>query len=358
MPVVDGDALARERTFRQQIADPRYTSPAEAVRHLGAVQAQDYLGSLWSVGLRVRSAVESDVEDAIAARTIVRTWPMRGTLHFVPAEDVRWMLPLLTPRVLARNAARYRELELDGATFRRSREILVRALRGGRRLTRPQAYAALERGRLSAAGQRGLHILSYLAQTEILCLGPREGRQPTVVLLEEWLPASRTPSRDEAVALLAGRYFAGHGPATLQDFVWWSGLKVRDAIAAIEAIASGLQKETRDGRVYWSTGAVPLRRRSPVAVLLPSWDEYLVAYKERSAALGHLSGQDRLVMPFARPLLVVDGRVCGSWKRSLVGHAVRLKVDYWTTIDERQRRAVESAAQRYARFLGRKLVMA
>ena len=349
--------IASRRLLNQQLVLPRFTTPVEVVRWFGAVQAQDSLGSLWAVGQRLPVAVEVDVEDAIASRAIVRTWPMRGTLHFVAAEDTRWMLRLLTPRVIAGSAGRYRQLELDAAAFARSRRILGRALDGGRRLTRPQAYAALERGGVSPAGQRGFHVLGHLAQQGLLCFGPREGRQPTFVLLEDWIPRSPDMPRDAALAALAGRYFASHGPATLQDFAWWSGLLVKDAQAGIEEAGAQLVHETRDGRSFWAAPAMPAGKwRRPAAALLPPWDEYLVAYRDRNAALGHLPRSDgRLTMVVGNSLVVIDGRVRGSWKRTLTPSTVTVTLDFWTPVSGPGRRAATRAAERYGRFLGRKV---
>jgi len=347
-------ALSCQRLTNQQIANPRRSSPADLVRWLGAVQAQDYPGSLWALGLRLRGAGESDIEEAIAARSIVRTWPMRGTLHFVPAEDVRWMLRLLTPRVLARSAGRYRELGLAEADFARAERLLVRALRGGRRLTRRAAYAELERGGVSPAGQRGIHILAHLAQRGLLCFGPRQERQPTFVLLEEWVPAARDPARDEALAILAGRYFASHGPAALQDFAWWSGLLVGDARRGIEA--AGPELVEAGGAGIWRSAAQarPMLPRRTIAALLPPWDEYLVAYKNRDVAVGHLSHhQENRLALVGRPLVAIDGRVCGSWRRSVAASIVQVSLDLWTPLSGAERRAVEQAVTRYGRFLGR-----
>ena len=346
--------IAGRRLLNQQLVLPRFTTPVELVRWFGAVQAQDPLGALWAVGQRLPAAGEADVEDAIASRAIVRTWPMRGTLHFVAAEDARWMLRLLTPRVIAGSAGRCRQLELDAAAFARSRKILGRALDGGRRLTRPQAYAVLERGGVSPAGQRGIHVLGHLAQQGFLCFGPREGRQPTFVLLEDWISRSPDLLRDAALATLAARYFASHGPATLRDFAWWSGLLVRDAQAGIEAAGSQLVRETHNGRSLWAAPATPAGKwRRPAAALLPPWDEYLVAYKDRDSALGHLpANDDRSRMIVGNALIVIDGRVRGSWKRTLTPSA-RVTLDFWTPASDRDRRAAARAAERYGRFLGK-----
>jgi hypothetical protein len=344
----------RQRLVNQQIVRPRFETPAALVRWMGAVQAQDYGGGLWGIGLRLPGASEQEVEEAIAARTIVRTWPMRGTLHFVPPTDARWMLRLLTPRVVARSAGRYRELELDDAAFKRARRILGRALQGGRRFTRGHAYAALEQGGVSPKGQRGIHILGHLAQQGVLCLGPREGRQATFVLLDEWLPAAADPPRAHALAMLAERYFASHGPATVHDFAWWSGLVMKDAHEGIGAAGSRLAGETRDGRRWWSAAATrkAAPRKGPIAVLLPPWDEYMVGYKDRAAAGEPAAGRDPAGL-IAMPLILIDGRVRGSWKRSLATPTARVSLELWTPITKDERRALEKAATRYGAFMGR-----
>ena len=345
--------ITRRRLVSQQIARPQFTTPAEIVRWMGAVQAQDPLGARWALGLRLPSAVESDVEEAVAARTIVRTWPMRGTLHYVPAADVRWMLRLLTPRVIARSAGRYRELGLDTVVFRRAAKVLTRALKG-RALTRAEAYAALQQGGVSPAGQRGIHILGHLAQQGLVCFGSRKGKQPTFVLLEEWLPPSRDLSREEALATLAERYFASHGPATAHDFAWWTGLLLKDAQAAIAAAGSKVVGEPHEGRVLFSSSeARPSRgARRAMAVLLPAWDEYVVAYKDRVAALDPPASATDRVYAIGLSLVVIDGRVRGAWRRSLARATVRVSVTSWNPVTRDERRAVEAAAERYGRFLG------
>jgi hypothetical protein len=352
--------IARRRLHNQHISRATYERPGDVVRWLGAVQAQDYLGALWAVGLRMRHATEQTIEHAIADRTIIRTWPMRGTLHFVAPEDARWMLKLLTPRVIARGASRYGGLGLDDEAFSRSRDVVESALQGGKRLTRNAMYEALEAAGISTAGSRGLHISGYLAQQGVICFGPREGKQPTFVLLEEWAPAARALEGEEALAELAERYFASHGPATVQDFAWWAGLPLTEARAGLEAVKAQLIHEVIDGQTYWSPSSPPASAPAegpaegsgaPIAHLLPAFDEYTVAYKDRSAVL-----EPEYVVPerygILAPTIEVDGRVVGLWSRTLKKDSVAITPSYFTTLDEAASCAVESAARRYGEFLG------
>lgn len=252
--------IARLRLANHHISRASFKKPSDVVGWLTAVQAQDYLGSLWAVGLRMRQATEAAIEQAIADRSIVRTWPMRGTLHYVLPEDVRWMLKLLTPRVIASNAGRLAQLELDDGIVARCKELFERVLRGGEHLTRDGMYKALEKARISTANGRGLQILWRVAQEGGICFGARQGKQPTFVLLDEWVPQTKPKERDEALADLAQRYFTSHGPATVQDFAWWSGLRITDAKAGVEMIQSTLAKEIIDGEVYWFSSSSKISR--------------------------------------------------------------------------------------------------
>ena len=349
--------IAPLRLAGQRINGTSFEKPSEVVRWLGAVQAQDYLGALWAIGLRMRVAVEAEVERAIAERTIIRTWPMRRTLHFVAATDVRWMLRLLAPRVVAALARRVQQhFDLGEAAFARSRDVLTRALEGGKQLTRNSMYEALEAARIHTAGGRGLHILSRLAQDGLLCFGAREGRQQTFVLLDEWSPpAGKTLERDEALAELASRYFASHGPATLQDFAWWSGLTAADARAGLEMVQSRFVKETIDGRAYWLSSSAPAaKEKTPRVHLLPAYDEYTVAYKDRSAVLDAAHTKEvNNGYGILSPVIVMDGQVVGSWKRTFKRDAVVVTPSPFKKFSAAQTRAFDEAASRYRKFLNR-----
>jgi hypothetical protein len=344
--------IAQQRLANQRISHSACKNPGEVVAWLCAMQAQDYLGALWSVGLRLPGATQTAIEQALADRTIVRTWPMRGTLHLVAATDVRWMLELLTPRIIAGSAGRHKQLGLDDATFAAGKEVIVMALQGDKQLTRNALYELLEAAHISTAGQRGYHILGYLAQTGVICLGAHEGKQPTFALLEEWAPNAKRMDRDEALAELAKRYFTGHGPATLQDFVWWTGLKVADARAGLESVASQLASDEIDGKTYWMSHATP--PDAPSLYLLPGFDEYLLGYTDRSAALDPQYA--RKVHPGGNgmfsPTIVINGRVAGVWRRTLKKKEVVITASLFAALNEAEHQALAAAADQYGKYLG------
>lgn len=344
--------IARRRLENQLIARPEPIRPDEVARWFGAVQAQEYLGSLWALGVRIPGATETDIERAIEEGRIVRTWPMRGTIHFVSAEDAKWMLELLTPRVISLHAGHYRELGLDEAAFERGEEIIHEALRGGRAMMRKDLMAHLDSAGVSTKNQRGYHVLGHLAQKGFICFGPREGKQPTFVLLDEWAPKQRTLDREEALAELAGRYFQSHGPATIHDFAWWSGLRIADARAALEGVRPRLTREEIDGRTYWSPeSASPMNVESPAIHLLPPFDEYTVAYKDRSAVLD--PARKKETEHGLTNTIVLDGRIVGAWKRKLEKDRVVVTPNLLAPIGRAEKDALTEAAHRYGAFLGK-----
>ena len=347
--------IVHQRLVNQRIDGERFEKPEEVVRWLGAIQAQDYLQALWAIGLRLKSATVADVERAILEGKIVRTWPMRGTLHFVPPEDARWMLKLSASRMLARDGRRLKQLGLDEEIMERCKELFYGALKGNRRLSRPEMMRVLEEAGISTEKQRGYHILWYVSQAGLICLGPMQDKQQTFVLLDEWVHNSRDLSREESLAELARRYFAGHGPATVHDFAWWAGLTVTEARSGLESAMPELTSETIEGKDYWMKSDAPGHTAYDESRvdLLPAFDEYLLGYKDRGAVLAVedatkvVPGKNGVFLP----TIVVDGRVVGTWKRKLKKNSIDITMSPFThpgDLDER----VNKAAERYCGFLG------
>jgi len=347
--------IAQLRLCSQHIVGPKFTGPDEVVRWLGAIQAQDYLQSLWAIGLRTQQSTVTDIEQAIAERRSIRTWPMRGTIHFVPPEDAKWMLKLSASRMIAMDRRRLEQLGLDDEIMERCKGLFYDALNGGKRLPRSSMMKLLDDAGISTKNQRGYHILWHTSQTGLLCLGPMQDRQQTFVLLDEWVPNSRELSREESLAELAGRYFASHGPATIHDFAWWAGLTVTDAKAGLEAAKPELISEKMNGKECWMTKESPGHAaydKSGVH-LLPGFDEYLLGYKDRSAVLATehapkiVPGKNGMFLP----TVVVAGQVVGTWKRRLKKNSVDMTLSPFTQLGDSEERVIE-AARRYSAFLG------
>jgi hypothetical protein len=352
--MLKGSEIAARRLGSQQISRPALATPRDLVAWMGAVQAQDYAAVKWAAGLRLAgAATEASVERAIDDGAVLRIHALRGTWQLVAAADVRWMLELVGPRLIASYANRYRQLELDAATFRRSIAVLTKALRGGRELTRAELGSALEAAGISTAGR--LSVLLERAELDArICGGARRGKQSTYALLDDRAPDSHPHLKpDEALAELASRYFRSRGPATVDDFKWWSGLAPADARAGLDAGRSTLVSSVVDGRTYWQGEDAFAKVRSPAAYLLPAFDEYLIAYRDRGAVLDPQRAK-RLNAGggMLSPCVVLNGRVIGTWRRTLARGAVAIELDLFEEPARRGSTAITAAARRYGAFLG------
>jgi hypothetical protein len=308
------------RLVAQRIAGPRLPSAVEAVRLLTCVQAQDYPGALTSVALRTADRRRAGVEGALDAGEVVRSWPMRGTLHLTVAEDLPWMLSLLASRMLTGRSARWAQLGLTEATADRAREVVLAAMTGGSRLGRKPLLAVMAEGGIDIAGQRGVHLLGHLAHIGVLCLGPLDGGEQQFVLLDEWVRRPRRLDRETALAEFTARFFRSHGPATVKDLARWGGLTLTDVRAGLAAVRSELLVVEIDGTEYLMDPTTPdlladHRAEACGTFLLPGFDEFVLGYGDRSAVLEPEHAQQ--IVPgnngMFRPTVVHRGRIVGTW---------------------------------------------
>lgn len=352
--------IARLRLTSQGIAHPTASSPEEVVSHLGALQAQDYPGALWTMGLRIPGSTQSTIEQAIDARRIVRTWAMRGTLHFVPPDDVRWMLDLFAPRLISGAAARRRALEIDDEVIEQARSVIVPELQQHSVRTRNELCALLERSGIATAGQRGIHILRHLSLQKVLCFGPHQQKQPTFVLLDEWVPHHSSLTEQEALHLLALRYFTSHCPATLQDFASWSGLALGRAKIGLSSALQELQEISCGGEAYYLSKQTKQYTNNAQGFLLPGFDEFMLGYRNRSAALPNAYANR--ICPGGNgmflPTIVFDGQVIGTWKKRTRTHDVVIAPELFMTIPVGQRQAFSDATTQYGKFLQKSIEIA
>jgi hypothetical protein len=346
--------IACHRLMNQRLFQGKFEQPERVVAWFGAMQAQDFTSAKWAIGLRCESATEATIDRAIANREILRTWLLRGTLHIVAADDIHWMLELLAPRLIAGSATRYRQLELDEGTFTRSFDLLAKTMQTGRPFSRTELLQILSGAGISTSGQRGYHILRRAGLEGLICFGPQQEKQDTFVLLDEWAPGGNTVEREHALAELARRYISSHGPATLRDFVWWSGLPVTEARVGIENLRGDFQQEMLEGEAYWFPDSQPALHAEPsTASLLPAFDEFYLGYTTRAAVLN--PQYDRQVVSsngIFRPMLLIDGQILGIWQRELKKGTVRLKLNLFAPLSGVQEQALFEAANLYGAFLG------
>jgi hypothetical protein len=351
------ERIARERLARQHLLRPAPLEPAAVVSALGAMQAQDYHGAKWALGQRIRGGTDAGVERAFDAGAILRTHVLRPTWHFVTPADIRWMLALTGPRVSRAMAYYNRILELTPEVFRRSNAALVRALRGGRHLTRAELAVALRRAGIGGVeAQRLGHLMMQAELDGVVCSGPRRGKQFTYALLDERVPERARPlPKDAALRALARRYFATRGPATARDLAWWSGLPIREALRAADLLGRAVERETIDGEPYFSIDRpAAVRVRAPRALLLPNYDEYFIGLKDRRAIGQRLARLPRRLpadATFAH-VLVIDGQLVGDWRRADVGGRAAVRLRILAPLTRGEQGAVDAAVERYGAFLG------
>jgi hypothetical protein len=353
--------VARARQRSLLLMGERPTTVERVATWFGAMQAQDAASGKWSLGIRVPGMSESDVDAAFGRAEVVRTWPMRGTLHIVPARDIRWMLELTATRALKGAQGRRQQLGLELADVERASTLIANALRDSGRLTRTECLAVLQRGGIATDGQRGYHLLGYAAQTGVICIGPSDGREQVFVLIDDWAPEQVTMTRDEALAELAFRFFRSHGPARLADFTGWAGLTLTDARAAVAANVGRLVPRRFRGEDAWVSIELAERIDDGAAstwssaAALPGFDEFVLGYKDRSVQLAP-GDLDRIVPGgngVFRATMCLDGRVVGTWTRTLRAKEVVIEASPFGSLGARQTARINASFEAYGRFLGR-----
>ncbi len=350
--------IAVQRLYNQRLEGQKFQTPEAVVAWLGAVQAQEYALAKWALGLRMESATEDVIEQALAVGAILRTHMMRPTWHFVTPVDIRWILELTAPRVHQVNAYMYRQLELDDTLLRRSSAIIARALEGGKHLMRAELGGVLaENGIDNTHGLRLGYIVHYAELEGIICSGARRGKQHTYALIDERAPDARRLAREEALAELTLRFFTSHGPATVKDFSWWSGLTTADVRAGLAMLDHQLNHEVIGEQTYWFSSSMSPAEKPPMTGhLLPVYDEYTIAYKNQTNVLDpkylELASGDLYTSSF-----VVNGEIVGMWRRTFSKKSVVIELVAFRPFSAAENDAFIAAAHRFGAFLGMPVVL-
>jgi len=348
---VNSSDIRNLRLQNQKLTNPSFKDAASVVGWLGGVQAQDFPAAKWAVGLRIKNGLDSEIEEAFNQGKILRTHVMRPTWHFVLPEDIRWMLELTAPRVKKILASYDRRLEITEKLLSRCKKIFIKALQGGKNLTRSELADELAKTKIVARTQRLAHILANAELDAVLCSGPRRGKQFTYALFEERAPCARQLERDEALAKLAQKYFTSHGPAQVKDFSWWSGLSMKDSNDAVATIKSKLVQEIVNDKTYWmaaNSGTEPLR---PNAFLLSIYDEYTIAYRDRTDLSSERYVEKLIRMGNAlTAVIVINGEIAGIWKRKTEKTKPQITTNLFRNLNKAEQKVLQGAEDSYLRF--------
>lgn len=355
--------IGRLRIRNQRMVGTTFTSAKEVVGWLGAVQSQEYQIAKWSLGMRSLALTDADVDRALANGEILRTHILRPTWHFVLPTDIRWMMALTGPRIAARMRPTLGFPMPEEHDMRRALEALGDALAGGRRMTRTQVALLLQdRGFM----ENRSHLVAILIRAEldlVIVSGGLEGKTQTYASAEERAPRTPTDNADEdrdwALAELTRRYFTSHGPATIGDFAWWSGLTVADTKRGLSINGAALEQLNVDGTEYWwagdSSGPETKDDPSPSIHLLQGYDEYLVSYKSPRTPinLAGLATPGLLVRPPLLHALILDSQAIGYWRRVAAERGYTIETKLLRNLSGAERSALAAAVDRYAAFVGR-----
>jgi hypothetical protein len=346
------------RLINQQIADTDFKTPEKLVSWMGAMQAQDYAMAKMAIGLRLPGTTSSDIEKAVDKGEILRTHMLRPTWHFVAAEDILWMIELSAPSILGSQKSRRKELELTPDVLKKSNGILEKILKGKNHLTRDEIIVHLEKAKIKTHDNRAAHLMFVAELSGIICSGKGKGNNTTYALLSERISTKpKSLPREKALEKLALKYFSSHGPATLKDFTWWSGLSTADSRKALEMVQPELHSEKVENETYWFSGSLLKSKAKPDPVyLLPAFDEFIISYKDRTAAM--IPEHHKKAVSnngIFRPIILVNGSVIGIWKRTIKKDTVIIEPEFFKAPDKKTINQIEEKAEEIAVFLGKEL---
>jgi hypothetical protein len=342
------------RLANQNIRERHFNDTKKLVAHMGALQAQDFPMSRWAIGLRVPDVTDMDVEMSLRSGDLVRTHIMRPTWHIVAGQDVRWIMALTSKNIKAAFAPHNKAHNIDPSMYTRANDLIIKALESDNHLTRAEVVAFLEQNGLQSASSIDSLLMMNAEIEALICNGIPRGKEQTYALLDEKVPEKGPVySREEALCELAKRYFTSHAPATLADFHWWSGLSMPDARMGLESIKSGLKRFDVEGKTYFVQEELLDAKSDESLFLLPAFDEYCVSYKDRSAVFApEWHGQAITNNGIFKPIIVVNGRVEGIWKRTMQKNKVIVEMTFFSTNFKADEEKLAAELAKLERFWG------
>ncbi len=347
--------ISRTRLISQNIGEKSLKTCKEVVRWMGAMQAQDFGMSKWAIGVRLPNPTENEITRAINSGEILRTHLLRPTWHYVSNDDIYWMLALTAPQIKPAFKSRHSDLGITKEILKKSYEVLEKALRDGTHLTREEAITELAKVKIATDQNRASHLFAWAELEGLICSGALKDGKPTYALLDERVPTKKSLTKQEALATLAKTYFSSRSPATLQDFVWWSGLSIKEAKQALDSVTTDFKSETINSKTYWYSESPRSPKKELDSVyLLPAFDEFIISYKDRTATMPFETHKKAVSdNGIFRPIIVVNGQVRGIWKRIVKKDKVLLETVFFETPSIKILNRVKAAFHHYGDFIGK-----
>ena len=344
--------ISNVRLVNQQVFHPVYKSVKDVVEKMAALQAQDFNMSKWAIGTRLSNSTVKAIESAFNKAEILRTHLLRPTWHIVSSEDIYWITKLTAPQIKSALKSRQKELELTESVIKKSYKVIADSLEKGKHLTREELVKELEKSKIKTSNNRASHIFLMAELEGLVCSGIISGKKQTYALLEKRVPGKKILYKDEALAELAGRYFSTRGPATLQDFAWWSGLSISDSKNALEMIRKDFISETINSKTFWFKDSFPASNGENDTVhLLPAYDEFVISYKDRSPAVD----QGNIIKAVSnngifRPVIIHNGKVTGIWNTLRNKEKVLIEAKLFKSPGNKVKKLIQEAAFKFGKF--------
>jgi len=352
--------IANTRLISQQIAGTKFKSAKEIVSWMGAMQSQDLNMAKWAIGIRLNKVTEKSIDTAINSGEIMRTHLLRPTWHFVSADDIYWMLELTAPRIKSFMKSSNKLLELTDKILTKSNLIIEKALSGSKHLTRKELIFEINKAKIATDNNRSGHILLNAEMEGIICNGKMNEKQTTYALLNERIKKPKALHKEESLYKLANKYFESHCPAAFLDFVWWSGLSVTDAKHAMQLIKDNFISEKINSREYWFPNSFSIPKKYKESLyLLPAFDDFLISYKDRSAAII----QEHQKKTFSNngifwPVIIANGHAVGIWKRELKKDKIIVQANFFEEKNKAAEYLIKKASEKLGYFLNHKIEIA
>lgn len=324
-------SITSMRLINQQLVNADFKTPGELVSWMGAIQSQDFTMGKWAIGVRLPGITDKEVEEAMNRGEFVRTHILRPTWHFVAAEDIYWMLELSSPRLRVGCRTYDKMFGITDEQIVKTNSLITKLLDKEPNQTRQEIAEKLQAEGVLGDNDRLYYTMFRAEMDGIICNGVPKGRFQTYDLLEKKVPKPISIiGKEESLYKLAYKYFRSHGPATLQDFIWWSGLKTTDARKAIELIKSDFLSETIENQTYiFHESCAGYKPESDMIHFLPAFDETFVSYKDRKEILA-LEHHKKVIVSNGvfQPTISRNGEVIGTWRRATGKKQIVINTNY------------------------------